>query len=91
MWALTLLGLAWFNVANQWYDLRAGLTISGLIAWFTMVAAVLVAPVCLLVLRGNRAPRSFAGRSGWLTKTLPQIHDEIKREHRGREQISRRF
>jgi hypothetical protein len=91
VWALMLLGLAWFNVANQWDNLRAGLAISALIAWFTMLAAVLVVPICLLVLVANRAPRWFAGWSGWLTKTIPQIHDEIKNEHRGREQGARRF
>jgi hypothetical protein len=88
---MMLLGLAWFNVANQWDNLRAGLAISASIARFTMVAAILVVPICLLVLLADRAPRWFAGRSGWLTKTLPQIHGEIKNEHRGREQSSRRF
>lgn len=91
LWALLLLLLVWLNVANEWSGLHADVAIAHWIAWLTMAAAILLTPICLLVLLGNRAPRWFVGRPGSLGKTLPQIHGEIKREHEARERNSRPF
>lgn len=90
-WALLLLLPVWFNLANEWSNLRAGLAVARWIAWCTVAAAIFITPLCLLVLLGNRAPRWFRIRSGSLTKTLPQVHEEIRREHEERERNSRRF
>ncbi|MGH8183315.1 MAG: hypothetical protein ACREPH_06630 [Rhodanobacteraceae bacterium] len=90
-WALLLLFVTWLNVANEWKNLHAGLAVAYWIAVFTVAAAVFVTPMCLLVLVTNRAPRWFGGRPGSLSKTLPQIHEEINREHEERERDSRRF
>lgn len=90
-WALLLLLVFWLNVANEWTNLHAGLAFARWIAWFTVAAVIFVTPLCLLVLLGNRAPRWFGIRPGSLTKTLPQIHEEIRFEHEERERNSRRF
>ncbi|HVU83059.1 MAG TPA: hypothetical protein VHD89_13745 [Rhodanobacteraceae bacterium] len=90
-WALLLLLLVWFNAASEWSNLHAGLAVAHWIAWFTVAAAIFATPLCLLVLPGNRAPCWFGIRSGSLTKTLPQIHEEIRFEHEERERNSRRF
>ena len=91
LWALLLSVLAWANLANEWKNLHAGLAVAHWIAWFTVAAAIFVTPMGLLVLLANRSPRWFMGRPGSLTKTLPQIHEEIRREHDERERNSRRF
>jgi hypothetical protein len=90
-WALLLLIVAWSNFVHELGNLRADLAVARWIAWFMVATAILVTPICLLVLLGNRAPRWFMGRPGSLTKALPQIHAEIKREHEERERNSRLF
>ena len=90
--ALLLLVLCWFDFAREWNDLHNDLAIARWIAWTMIAGAVLLTPTCLLVLVCGRAPRWFAfARPGRLTKTLPQIHGEIKQEHAERERAARRF
>lgn len=89
--ALVLLILTWSNFVHESGNLSADLTITRWIAWFTMAAAIFVTPICLLILLSNRAPRWFGGRPGPLSKTLPQINEEFKREREERERNSRPF
>jgi hypothetical protein len=91
LWALLLLVVCWFNVAQEWADLHDDLAIARWIAWVMIAGAVLLIPMCLFVLLCGRAARSFGFRPGSVTQTLPQIHDEIKQEHSERERNSRRF
>ncbi len=91
LWALLLLVVCWFDFAREWNDLHNDLAIARWIAWMMIAGAVLLTPTCLLVFVCGRAPRWFGFRPGSLTKTIPQIHEEIKCEHAARERNSRRF
>ncbi|TAN04832.1 MAG: hypothetical protein EPN36_07260 [Rhodanobacteraceae bacterium] len=91
LWALLWLVLVCFNFAQEWNNLHADLAIARWVAWAMVVGTIFFTPVSLLVLVSNRAPRWFGFRSGSLTKTLPQIHAEIRHEHAERERNSRRF
>ncbi|HEY3519626.1 MAG TPA: hypothetical protein VGK80_01135 [Rhodanobacteraceae bacterium] len=91
LWALLLLVACWLDFAHVWSDLHDDLAIVRWIAWMMIAGAVLLTPMCLMVLLCGRAPRWFVSRPGSLSKTLPQIHEGFKREHAERERNSRRF
>jgi len=91
LWALLFLAVILSNLGNEWANLNDGLAVARWIAWSMVVAAILLAPACLLVLLAGRVPRSFARFPASLKKTLPEINAEIRLEHEERERNSRRF